>query len=531
MSIPEYDSRVLRWLAADARDDFLPDYLRYRDIAMHEGPWRRSASEKELPFEVPKNPLFARAAVWLPPTTRLRYLTAVLPLLAELSHIQNDRCYSYRVEEGVVPPFPHVVSDWLRFQRDYKAALARSHGWSVCADVASYFEHLVPANVVSRIAGMLPRDVRGRVTPWLRNVLAVLEQVSHAGIPQNNEASSFLASVYLAEIDRALGSYEEVQYFRYQDDIRIVAPSRLLAIAACRRVQELLRERRLFLNSSKTQLVAPESDEWLRQVDLAGDEQLSEIDSMLSTGAVAEGLVRRLLLSFEEAAAKGAGARVKAIGARLFAIRSEGGWSLMDDVLVRVGLRGFEELPQFSDYWFRVLQSCMNEDVAARVLRALESDGGFQGAWVRFWLLNLLATSPVVVGGAVSTAASVMELTSDPSLASAAVVVVARHGRAVDAERLVELAGRSGLPLQVRRALLFSRWFLRAKSRALIVDKVDDSSSPVRSAMLANAKHVRASWLFSWPPVTFPAPASLMEGMLGNELRVIRSPLGSADYE
>ena len=73
------------------------------------------------------------------------------------------------------------------------------------------------------------------------------------GIPQNQDASSFLGNVYLSYIDKCMLSLK-YNYFRYMDDIRIVCKDEFAARKALKNLIINLRKIGLNVNPKKTKI-------------------------------------------------------------------------------------------------------------------------------------------------------------------------------------------------------------------------------------------------------------------------------------
>src|SRR5690606_37498641 len=78
------------------------------------------------------------------------------------------------------------------------------------------------------------------------------------GLPQNRDASAFLSNILLSCVDSEM-TKKGYDYYRYVDDIRIIANSELHARRA---LQDLIRQLRtvgLNINANKTEILAPDA--------------------------------------------------------------------------------------------------------------------------------------------------------------------------------------------------------------------------------------------------------------------------------
>lgn len=92
---------------------------------------------------------------------------------------------------------------------------------------------------------------------------SILEGV---GLPQGPNASRLLGNFYLQPVDEIMLA-RGYNYFRYMDDIRIVARSKPEAVAAIREFEGLCRERGLSCSSHKTQVM--DETEYAQHLDTA----------------------------------------------------------------------------------------------------------------------------------------------------------------------------------------------------------------------------------------------------------------------
>lgn len=78
-------------------------------------------------------------------------------------------------------------------------------------------------------------------------------ETMHQGLCIGNATEGFFANLYLRNIDREMGEIQDIEFGRYNDDMRIFANDRLTATRALLALQERLLTKGLNLNSSKTE--------------------------------------------------------------------------------------------------------------------------------------------------------------------------------------------------------------------------------------------------------------------------------------
>lgn len=90
----------------------------------------------------------------------------------------------------------------------------------------------------------------GLLFPWSKDPIR-----AGFSIPQGVDASSILANLYLHHIDEQFSRMSGVEYFRYADDIRIVAKDKITAKMSLGRLIKALRLIGLDINNSKTRVL------------------------------------------------------------------------------------------------------------------------------------------------------------------------------------------------------------------------------------------------------------------------------------
>jgi len=127
-------------------------------------------------------------------------------------------------------------------------ALQENNAWLVRTDLVAYYDTIHHQALFSDIDSMNPDPM---VATALKSMIKRWTNERDVGIPQGPEASAVLANLYLLPVDRVMDD-GDWQYFRYMDDIRIVAPTRNRAMEALRLFERETRRRGLILSSTKT---------------------------------------------------------------------------------------------------------------------------------------------------------------------------------------------------------------------------------------------------------------------------------------
>ena len=297
------DVVVLRQLRRDLKDDWFPDPRGFEDIfstkqlqkvisdnfAKNEGVYRPS---KRTLLNIPKANFTLRYALETGIADRAVYhgLTASLvpffdPLLPW--NVFNHRAAASKDLERYL--FRRSIPAW----RDFVGVVENvTKGTAVLlsTDLSNYFEHINLEKLKRVIEALLPevKADAGEKARLRSNITALFEFLSQwsynetQGLPQNRDASSFLANLYMLPVDRIMIE-QGYQYFRYMDDIKIVCDTEFAARKALKQLSLALREYGLSVNSGKTVICnASDIDQVAKCLDLGGDE-LHQIDAIWGT--------------------------------------------------------------------------------------------------------------------------------------------------------------------------------------------------------------------------------------------------------
>ncbi len=131
-------------------------------------------------------------------------------------------------------------------------------------DLSNFFENISRAQIIAALERAIPEIVAtGPEKLHIRNAIGTLDRLlgqwtfsRDHGLPQNRDASSFLSNILLSSVDREIVK-KGYDYYRYVDDIRVLADTE---IHARRALQDIIRELRkvgLNINASKTEILPP----------------------------------------------------------------------------------------------------------------------------------------------------------------------------------------------------------------------------------------------------------------------------------
>ncbi len=317
------DMNLLRraWHLArkDSRSDFMLDPYRYSDFAFRLDDHLHGISESLstlsyhpkplLTIDVPKSSLAVRPGSVLEIEDRV-VLFAIARLIApHLDRLLPPGVCSWRVkkkaeadplfEDHEVLRFPFLkrrtiqkriefvepwYEGWPRFMRKLEFAYEKQgYRFLVVSDIVAYFENIDHSLLRDLLLQHLPRQ--RRIIEFLVSLLefwawqTVGGVTVPRGIPQGNSVSSFIGNIYLLPVDFAFSSLvmrRDLKYFRYMDDVKVLAKDNGSAREALFLMNERLRALRLNIQGAKTEI--------LKGAEIRGelfDERLDQINKVV----------------------------------------------------------------------------------------------------------------------------------------------------------------------------------------------------------------------------------------------------------
>nr|WP_284699070.1 RNA-directed DNA polymerase [Sphingomonas lycopersici] len=179
----------------------------------------------------------------------------------------GHRVLSYRYEPAPLNPkylFKNKIDRWFTFE-GVTLTFRKSNRHLLITDLSNFFENISRVQIIDALTRAVPDIVAtGPQKLQIRNAIATLDRLlaqwtfsRDHGLPQNRDASAFLSNILLSFVDKEM-TRKGYDYYRYVDDIRIIADTEL---AARRALQDLIRELRkvgLNINANKTEILAPD---------------------------------------------------------------------------------------------------------------------------------------------------------------------------------------------------------------------------------------------------------------------------------
>lgn len=302
---------VIKQLKIDFKDDWFPDPIGYSDFisagllpSIIRDNFQRNHGEynpaKALLLNVPKSNFTLRYALETSFTDRAIYHSLAMHLLRFYDPVISQWVFSHRSgsrENGGRSDPKYVFRNGIQAWSDFLGCVqsaARPGTVLLSTDLANYFENisltklkeimleLVPAlsadaNEKAQIR-QLVEQLFGYLTSWSFN--------GDRGLPQNRDASSFLANIYMRSVDQVMLE-RGYDYFRYMDDIKIVCSSEAAAKLALKELVLALRPLGQVVNGGKTAIVPSDDADAMRKCLDMPSIEMKRIDAAWSSKSLA----------------------------------------------------------------------------------------------------------------------------------------------------------------------------------------------------------------------------------------------------
>jgi Reverse transcriptase (RNA-dependent DNA polymerase) len=271
------DDVVVKQLRGDMKDDWFADPLLFRDMlnsgllnkiistnySENDGQYR--ADTRSL-YNIPKPNLTLRYALETGLSDRFLYHALVSDLVPLYDPLLGPSVYSHRYDhagENTKYLFKKGVGAWNDFIGSVSSAV-KPGIFLLSSDLTNYFEAIDLVLLKTQLIGLIPElaatsDEKAKARLMIDLLFESLRKWTFndkRGLPQNRDASSFLANIYMVPIDREMKKYGYGDiYFRYMDDIKIVCESEAVARLALKRLILSLRKQGLSVNAKKTVII------------------------------------------------------------------------------------------------------------------------------------------------------------------------------------------------------------------------------------------------------------------------------------
>ncbi|MES1976717.1 MAG: reverse transcriptase domain-containing protein, partial [Pseudomonadota bacterium] len=295
-------SALTRQLKNDIRDDWFPDPLQFEDmfsgqkipeiirknVELNSGSYRPSS---RILFNIPKTGFTLRYALETSLSDRALYqgLTSFLIPFYDRLIPWNSFSHRFDYERARASDrytFKNGIQAWKHFVGAARSAVT-DENYMLSTDVANFFENIkleklrLYMETLEPEINASPAELKNiqKHRALLFECLKDWSYEKESGLPQNRDASSFLANLYMREVDLTMrnAGYADT-YFRYMDDIKIVCPDEFFARKALKDLTICLRSLGLSVNSKKTKLIPGyDKDEIEKYLDGSSD-AIEQID-------------------------------------------------------------------------------------------------------------------------------------------------------------------------------------------------------------------------------------------------------------
>lgn len=278
LGFPIHFDRVLKHLRQDMRDDWYFDCLQYDDLFKNWNEAKRIilsllqewngvyCGTRSVVRNIPKKGYGERYGIETDFFDRFMYQAICSFLIPYYDNSLGHRVLSYRYDPAPPNPkylFKNKIDRWFTFE-GVTRTFVRSNRHLLVTDLSNFFENISRAQIIAALERLIPEiAATGPEKLHIRNAISTLDRLLEQwtfsgdhGLPQNRDASAFLSNILLSSVDREM-TKRGYDYYRYVDDIRILADTELQARRA---LQDLIRELRkigLSINASKTEILPP----------------------------------------------------------------------------------------------------------------------------------------------------------------------------------------------------------------------------------------------------------------------------------
>jgi retron-type reverse transcriptase len=316
-----YKPQILRiavnYVHDDKKDDFVPDVFRNQDYIfnLQENLERLAQSLKNGSYrprllkeiDVPKSGLAVRPGSSLDIEDHIVFFAIAYLLAPILDRVLPENVFHFRVKKKGKQPHPdrlfqnegpilirkvlrkklRIFGDWYEAWPEFVTeaqTIYAKEGFTIMveSDISAYFENISHPLLADILRQYAPHQLH--LINLLMEMLSVWATPSltgfrpQRGIPQGNEVSSWLWTLYLVEMDIELLKLQRkglIKYVRYVDDIKVFAKNRKTARSVIFMINRILRCLHLNMQSGKTQIF--EGDDVRRRLYDERVEQVTEI--------------------------------------------------------------------------------------------------------------------------------------------------------------------------------------------------------------------------------------------------------------
>ena len=281
LAFPIDEKATLKHLRQDMKDDWFYDAVRYEDLLTNKKSLHDILSQNlevnhgeyksgsKATYDVPKRALGLRYTLEIDFYDRFLYQAICTYLIPYFDPLLSNRVFSHRYNKHGKKKylFKHRIELWNTYENISHLALTDEKTLLV-TDLLNYFEQISIDAIENAFVGMIgdinatgseKNNIRSAVST-LRVLLEKWCYNDRHGLPQNRDASSFIANIVLDAVDKSMVN-KGYDYFRYVDDIRIICADEFEAKRALNDLIFDLRKLGLNINSKKTVILDKDSDD------------------------------------------------------------------------------------------------------------------------------------------------------------------------------------------------------------------------------------------------------------------------------
>jgi hypothetical protein len=314
---PEILKIAANYVYDDKKDDFIPDVFRNQDYifnlqenlewlaqSLKNGTYRPRPLKE---IDVPKSGLAVRPGSSLDIEDHTVFFAIAYLLAPIMDRVLPESVFHFRVKKKGKRSHPdklfqnegpvlirkvlrkelRIFEDWYEAWPEFVAeaqSIYEKEGFTIMveSDINAYFEN---------ISHPLLADILRQYAPYQLHLINLLMEMLSVwatpsltgfrplrGIPQGNEISSWLGTLYLVEMDIELLKLQKkglIRYVRYVDDIKVFTKDRRTARSVIFTINRILRCLHLNMQSSKTDIF--EGDDARRRLYDERIEQVTKI--------------------------------------------------------------------------------------------------------------------------------------------------------------------------------------------------------------------------------------------------------------
>lgn len=248
--------------ATDLKELWVPDVLRFEDYLAHtEEVLRRSEEHLRLgvfdaavEVDLAKTHFFTRSGLLLSLEDRIAYQAAIAAIAPAIEANLSKVVYSARLSDDPKWFLKKGSKAWVDWKKLVKQRLKDGNDWMIKTDITAYFDSILHRLLMEQMDLLEVDRAHSRL---IEQMLSTWAAVQGMGLPQGPNASRVLGNFYLAPVDQVILEEGEgkFEYFRYQDDVRIVGKKKNDVIAGLRRFERECRRRGLTASAGKTRLL------------------------------------------------------------------------------------------------------------------------------------------------------------------------------------------------------------------------------------------------------------------------------------